>query len=274
MINEMERVGLISLQKMVDPPLLVPDDGMLSPIRTSPGGLNYYRSGLGPQDRITPLDTRGRLDLSEQKIGLVRNNIERAFYLDLLELPSNTAPDGDILRFSATEIAARQRDRLQILAPIVARQESELLGPLVLRTLSMLIRNQKLPPAPPVLIDAEIKVAYSNPVSVSQRSGELASINQLIQFLVPFAQIDPSIMQSFQPNRVAELAAEILKVSPTVFKTNEERQAEVAEQQQQQQMMQEMQQAQAVAQQQNLISESRKNEAQALLNESKAQMPV
>jgi ribosomal protein L19E len=81
-------------------------------------------------------------------------------------------------------------------------------------------------------------------------------------------------MQSFQPNRVAELAAEILKVSPTVFKTNEERQAEVAEQQQQQQMMQEMQQAQAVAQQQNLISESRKNEAQALLNESKAQMPV
>jgi hypothetical protein len=39
-------------------------------------------------------------------------------------------------------------------------------------------------------------------------------------------------------------------------------------------MMQEMQQAQAVAQQQNLISESRKNEAQALLNESKAQMPV
>jgi glycerophosphoryl diester phosphodiesterase len=137
----------------------------------------------------------------------------------------------------------------------------------------MLIRNQKLPPAPPVLVDAEIKVAYSNPVSVSQRSGELASINQLIQFLVPFAQIDPSIMQSFQPNRVAELAAEILKVSPTVFKTNEERQAEVAEQQQQQQMMQEMQQAQAVAQQQNLISESRKNEAQALLNESKAQMP-
>ena len=273
MINEMERVGLISLQKMVDPPLLVPDDGMLSPIRTSPGGLNYYRSGLGPQDRITPLDTRGRLDLSEQKIGLVRNNIERAFYLDLLELPSNTAPDGDILRFSATEIAARQRDRLQILGPIVARQESELLGPLVLRTLSMLIRNQKLPTAPPVLIDAEIKVAYSNPVSVSQRSGELASINQLIQFLVPFAQIDPSIMQSFQPNRVAELAAEILKVSPTVFKTNEERQAEATQQQQQEQMMQEMQQAQAVAQQQNLISESRKNEAQALLNESKAQMP-
>lgn len=274
MINEMERVGLISLQKMVDPPLLVPDDGMLSPIRTTPGGLNYYRSGLGPQDRITPLDTRGRIDLSEQKIGLVRNNIEKAFYLDLLELPSNTAPDGDILRFSATEIAARQRDRLQILGPIVARQESELLGPLVMRTLSMLIRNNRLPPAPPILYDAEIKVAYSNPVSVSQRSGELASINQLIQFLVPFAQIDPSIMQSFQPERVAQLAAEILKVSPTVFKTNQERQAEQMQQAQQEQMMLEMQQAQAVAQQQNLISESRRNESQALLNETKAQSSV
>ena len=270
MINEMERVGLIALQKMVDPPLLVPDDGFLSPVRTTPGGLNYFRSGLGPQDRITPLQTNGRIDLSEQKIGMVRQSIERAFYLDLLELPANIAPDGDILRFSATEIAARQRDRLQILGPIVARQESELLGPLVIRTLSMLIRNGQLPPAPSELINSDVKVVYSNPVAVSQRSGELASINQLVQFMVPFAQIDPQILQGFEFNRIGELAAEILKVSPSVFKTSMEREQEAQQQEAEQQRAMEMQQAMAIAQQQNLIAESRRNDSQAFLNEAKA----
>ena len=54
MINLMEKVGLKALQKVVDPPLLVPDDGFLNPVRTQPGGLNYYRAGLGRDDRSCP----------------------------------------------------------------------------------------------------------------------------------------------------------------------------------------------------------------------------
>ena len=46
MLNEMEKTYLKALQKMVDPPLMVPDDGFINPVRTTPGGLNYYRTGL------------------------------------------------------------------------------------------------------------------------------------------------------------------------------------------------------------------------------------
>jgi hypothetical protein len=270
MINEMERVGLIALQKIVDPPLLVPDDGFLSPIRTTPGGLNYYRAGLGPQDRIAPLQTGGRVDLSEAKIGQVRAAIDRTFYLDMLELPGPTAADGDVMRFSATEIAARQRDRLSILGPITARQESETLSPLVMRTLSVMLRSQMLPPPPQVLLDADFKIAYSNPVAIAMRSGELASISQLIQFLVPFAQLDPTVIQRFQTGRVAELAAEILKVSPSVFKSQDEVEQEARAEQAQQAQQQELVQANAIAEQQNLISQSRRNESVAYLNEARA----
>ena len=271
MINEMERVGLIALQLLVSPPLLVPDDGFLAPVRTSPGSLNYYRAGLGPADRIAPLQTGGRVDLNEAKIQQVRAAIDRTFFLDLLELPGPTAADGDVLRFSATEIAARQRDRLNILGPIVARQEAEFLGPLVIRTLSVMLRSQMLPPPPQVLLDADFKVAYSNPVAIAQRSGELASISQLIQFLVPFAQLDPTVIQRFQTGRVAELAAEILKVSPSVFKSTEELEAEQRAAEEQQAQQQQLAQAGAIAQQQNLISMSRRNESVATLNEARAQ---
>ncbi len=270
MLNEMERIGLIALQKVVDPPILAPDDGFLSPLTTKAGGINYFRAGLGPQDRITPLVTNARIELNEAKMGQVRQSIERAFYIDLFETPGPIAPDGDVLRFSATEIAARQRDRLSVLGPIVARQEVELLGPLVLRTMSIMIRNGSLPDAPQALREAEFKLAYSNPVSIAQRSGELASISQLIQFLVPFAQLDPTVIERFETGRVAELAAEILKVSPKVFRTQAEQDQKKAAEQQQQEMMQQMQQAQVIAQQQAMISQSRRDESVATLNESKA----
>ena len=52
MLNKMSEVTIRAAQKQVDPPLLVPDDGFMLPIRTVPGGLNFYRSGT--RDRIEP----------------------------------------------------------------------------------------------------------------------------------------------------------------------------------------------------------------------------
>lgn len=271
MLNKIEELGLKSLAKMVDPPLLVPDDGYLSPVRTTPGGLNYFRAGLSPNDRITPLVTGGRPDLNEAKASQVRDSINRSFYLDLLELPGPTAADGDVLRFSATEIMQRQRDRLQILGPIISRQEVEFLGPLVERTLIIMVKNQMLPPPPEVLLQADFQVEYTNPVGIAQRAGELTSVSSLIQFLTPLAQIDPSVMRRLDPARIATLAAEILRVPPSVFKTEEEFAAEIEAQAQQMSMQSQRQEQMAVAEADNLLSMADRNRAQATLNYAKAE---
>ena len=52
MLNEMAKTTIKAAQKQVDPPLLVPDDGFILPVRTVPGGLNFYRAGT--RDRIEP----------------------------------------------------------------------------------------------------------------------------------------------------------------------------------------------------------------------------
>lgn len=271
MLNKMEELGLKSLAKMVDPPLLVPDDGFLSPIRTTPGGLNYFRAGLGPNDRIMPLETRGRPDLNEAKMGQVRDAINRSFYLDLLELPGPTAPDGDVLRFSATEIMQRQRDRLSVLGPIASRQEVEFLGPLIDRTLNIMVKNQMLPQPPEMLIEADFQVEYTNPVGIAQRAGEMTSVSALIQFLTPMAQIDPSVLRRIDPARVATIAAEILRVPPSVFKTEEEFAAEMEAEAQQMAVNTQMQEQMAVAQADNLVSMADRNRSQASLNLAKAE---
>ena len=94
------------------------------------------------------MPTPQRVDYAEAKMAKVRQSIQQSFYLDMLELPGPVAEDGDVMRFTATEIAARQRDRLSILGPIVARQEIEMLGPMIERTISVLGRGGFLPPPP------------------------------------------------------------------------------------------------------------------------------
>jgi hypothetical protein len=248
MLNEMEKTYLKALQKMVDPPLMVPDDGFINPVRTTPGGLNYYRTGLSKDERIFPLPAMQRLDYAENKMAQVRSSIEKAFYLDMMELPGPTAQDGDVLRFTATEIQARQRDRMQILGPLVSRQEIELLGPMIERTVNIMMQNNMLPPPPEVVLQQkEFKIEYRNPISISMRGYELNSISQLIQFLAPMAQIDPTVMQRLDIARVAELGAEILRTPPSVIKDEAQFNAEMEAQQQQEMMMAQLQQGQIVA---------------------------
>lgn len=263
MLNKMEELGLKALAKVVDPPLIAPDDGFLSPIRTYPGGINYYRAGLGSNEIIRPLVTGARVDVNESKMAQVRQSIERTFYLDLLELPGPTAADGDVLRFSATEVSARQRDRLSVLGPIVSRMEVEFLGPLVARTASIMVRAGMLPDPPQALMQADFKVSYTNPVGIAQRAGELTSISQLIQFLTPVAQIDPTVLQRMNTGRVVELASDILRVPPSALKTEEEMQQMQQAQQEREMMAMQQQQALAAAQTQELQSNVTKNQAQA-----------
>ena len=45
MLNTMSKTTIKAAQKQIDPPLMVPDDGFVLPVRTVPGGLNFYRYG-------------------------------------------------------------------------------------------------------------------------------------------------------------------------------------------------------------------------------------
>ena len=223
--------------------MTLPDDGFLGQIKTYPGAINIHRVGYSQKEIIGSLPM-GDPRYAEGKMSQVRDAINKSFYLDLIELPGPVAPDGDVLRFTATEIATRQRDRLAIIGPIVARQEAEFLSPLIERTFRVMARAGMLPPPPPVMEDMDVQVSYVNPVSVAQRTLELNAIGQLIQFHMPLAQIDPSTIKRLNVSRISELSAEILNVPPSsVFSDEEMAMIQQQAQQAQQQMEAESQMA-------------------------------
>jgi hypothetical protein len=237
MLNEMCKTTIKAAQKQVDPPLLVPDDGFLLPVRTVPGGLNFYRSGT--RDRIEPLNIGANnplgLNMEQQR----RDSIRAVFYVNQLMMQ-----DGP--QMTATEVIQRNEEKMRLLGPVLGRLQSELLKPLIDRVFAILLRNNMLPAAPEFLSGRDIEIEYVSPLAKAQKSTELQSIMRAVEILGSLANVAPVFDYVNFDNLVKHLA-DIVGVPQKILKTQSQVNAERQQAQQQQQEMQQMQQLQQVA---------------------------
>ena len=237
MLNEMSKTTIKAAQKQVDPPLLVPDDGFLLPVRTVPGGLNFYRSGT--RDRIEPLNIGANnplgLNMEEQR----RNSIRAVFYVNQLMMQ-----DGP--QMTATEVIQRNEEKMRLLGPVLGRLQSELLKPLIDRVFNILLRNNQLPQAPEFLSGQDIEIEYVSPLAKAQKSTELQSIMRAIEILGSLANVAPVFDYINFDNLVKHLA-EIVGVPQKLLKSQSQVTAERQQAQQQQQEQMQMQQVQQMA---------------------------
>lgn len=198
-LQQMERTMLRTGQKVADPPLLAVDDGVLGrgdrKIRLGAGRITP--GGLSPDGRplIVPLNMPGRLDITYEMIQGRRDLIRRAFHVDFYELLVQ-----DRVEMTATEVLQRSNEKGQLLAPVVGRQQSELLGPLIDREIKIAQRQRRLPPLPPELIEAqgEYKVEYESDATRMQKSAEVAAFSQTFANLLPFFEANPSALEVFK----------------------------------------------------------------------------
>ena len=241
MLQEMMKTTIKAAQKIVDPPLLVPDDGVLGPVRTIPGGLNYYRASSGA--RITPLLTGGNIPISFEMMEDVRNRIRMTFYLDQLQFQGSP-------QMTATEVIERTERTLRLLGPTLGRLQSEFLGPMIDRIFGVLSRSKRLPPAPESLEGAELKIEYVSPLARAQRQSETQGIMRTLELAVPVAQFDPDTIRAIKGVDMLRYITNLNGVPPKLMETDDniqaEKQAEAEAMAQQQQMMM-MQQGAALA---------------------------
>jgi len=200
-LNAMSRTALMAAEKMADPPLMVPDDGFLGPVRSGPGGLSYYRAGS--QDRIEALPIRVDLSAIEAMTERRRQSIRRIFLSDQL------APEA--ANGTATEALIRQSEKMRILGPVLGRMQTEFLAPLIERVFNILLREGELPPWPKALPQGSLRVAYATPVAQAQRQAEAENLNQAVRYLAPLLSgNDPfHVLDNFEPDAMARHAAEL-----------------------------------------------------------------
>jgi hypothetical protein len=204
-LNAQKKTLLQAAQKVVDPPLLLPEDGVLQAFSLAPGSLNY--GGVDDQGRqlVHPLVSNARIDIGLDMMDKEREIIASAFLLDvfrvLVEHPDMTA----------TQTLELLQERATLLSPIGGRIESEALGPMTEREISLLTHAGKLPPMPPEMIEAqgEYRIEYTSPMRQAMRASDGIAITRTFAAVLPLAEKDPSVLDAFDVAGAARELAEI-----------------------------------------------------------------
>ena len=213
MLSKMSEVIIRAAQKQIDPPLMVPDDGFMSNVRTVPGGINYYRSGT--RDRIEPLNIQANNVIGQEMVKQRQEAIHSAFYVDQLIL-------GQGPQMTATEVIQRTEEKMKLLGPVLGRCQAELLQPLINRVFNLLERQNLFAVAPEFIQSGNIDIEYVSPLAKAQRQGDLQSVMRLFELFTPVSQIDPSILDYVDMDGVAKHLMKTLSIPATVVKSDEQ----------------------------------------------------
>ena len=215
----MMKTTIKGAQKMVDPPMQMPDDGFLLPVKMAPGSINYYRAGSPQTDRIASIETGGKPDIGLEMINDRRDHIVRAFFADLMQMQQK-------LEMTATEVLQRQEDRMRLIAPMVGRMQTESLSPIIERVYNVMVRRGRIP-EPPIEVGS-LRVEYTSPVVQAQKATRLFAVTRLFEAIAPLAQVKPAILDKLDEDGTFDFIHEQLQ-APMSMKKNDDEVAQLRE---------------------------------------------
>ena len=247
MLNQMMRTAIRAAQKAADPPLMVPDNGFLLPVRTTPGGTNIYRAGT--KDRIEPLIHNARVDVAADVIEQIRMRVRQSFFIDQLQLQ-----DGP--QMTATEVNQRTEEKLRMMGPILGRLNNELLKPIIDRVFGIMLRKQHFGEMPKELKGKNLEIQYVSQISKAQRSSEADTFTRVIQSIAPIIEASPQVFDNLNADAVLRHHAQI-------FGLPEEMLRDPKEVEQGRKAQAEAQAAQMQAEQENVQADSAQKMASA-----------
>lgn len=176
-LNEQKKTVLKQGHRVVDPVLLAADDGVVDGFNLRPGAINGGAVSAEGRPLVHALPS-GDLAIAQEMMQDEAAVIKDAFLVTLFQILVE-AP-----QMTATEVLQRVQEKGVLLSPMMGRQQSEFLGPLVDRELDVLAEQRMLPPPPPILRQAraEFELIYDSPLSRSQRAEQGAGFMRLVDF--------------------------------------------------------------------------------------------
>lgn len=204
-LNEEKKTVLKQGHRTVDPVLLAYDDGVLDAFSMKPGALNYGGVSAEGRSLVQALPT-GNLAIAKDMMDEERLVINDAFLITLFQILVETP------QMTATEVLERAREKSALLAPIMGRQQSEALGPMIERELDLLMEQRLLPEITDAMREAgaDYKVEYESPLSRMQKAEASAGGLRMFQYAGEIAANtqDPSALDWFNVDEMIPALAE------------------------------------------------------------------
>ncbi len=233
-LNAMAKNELVAGQQAIDPPLLIPNAGVINRPNTNPGAINLGGMSATGQKLIEPLFTGQRLDFATAVLEAKRTQVKDALYLNLFQVLVQNP------QMTATEALIRADEKGNLLGPAGTRIQQSLSN-LVEREQGILQRKGAFAKGsafqpPRSLRGRNIGAQMTGPLSRMRRAKEAEATIQMLNIMAPLAQIDPTVVDSIEPDATTRGLAEILGVPKSFIRTTEQV-AEVRKARQEQQAL-------------------------------------
>lgn len=173
-LNAMCKASLLAAQKAVDPPILSAHEHGMRGLKTHPGAVIYGGLDASGRRMYQPFMDGANPGLSLEMEEQRRRQIRDAFFGPLL-MAANAPGE------TATAFLGRQEEKARLLAPYLARLQSEFLEPLVQRLFGQLYRAGALPRFSGATLHPETpRVRLVSPLAQAQRLSEASRQLRLI----------------------------------------------------------------------------------------------
>lgn len=194
MVNRMMETILRGAEKLVDPPLVVRDGGLVTPVRLFPGAVTFTDGEVKIETLIPP--GASRIEYGDALLKMRQEAIRDGFFVPLFTTPESPVK-------TATQVLQETGERDRAVSPMLIRTHGELHNPFARRTYGLLSRAGMIEP-PPEPIET-LGVEFVSPLTASQKQNEALGTLRIIESLTPWGQIDPNVFDQFDPDEVGRI---------------------------------------------------------------------
>lgn len=219
---------------LVGQPTLLTNSDVIDARKVAASG-SVIEGGIDDEGRpmVQALRAYGDLPSMDYLIQKYQDTISTVLLAKYMALMSDTQSR------SATDAMIKSNERANLVAPSGDRIAREFLLPLIETELIIYGKMGILPQMPAELkdLDKSFDILLSNPMVKGQRGDSVNSAINLVGTISQFAQIDPSIVNSVDIDKVVRYMQENLNIPASVMRTPEEAAALNEAQAQQQELM-------------------------------------
>ena len=179
--------------KIADPPMLIDSSMQRYGVSFDPASQNFCdmataagSGGVVPIDQPAP----AALQYTMQSVAEVEKIIYDGLYTDLFRM----LIDDDRRNITATEIQAKQQEKMILIGPVVERLHKELLEPLIMRTFQLMQEWGAMPPPPEGFEGADLDVTFESVLAQAQKVTATSAIDQAVAFFGGAGQLFPEML--------------------------------------------------------------------------------
>jgi hypothetical protein len=197
-LQAISRTLLVAGERTADPPLMVPSDAFLSPVRTFPGGLSVFDVQAlvdgGLSSPVFPLPTATNLPVGREMQADYRFQVESSFYRDVMRIPEG-AP-------TATEVLEKKEEFIRALGPIFGRLEADYVGAMINRIYNIMDRARAFPDKPGILNEVPLQFRYQSPLQQARKAIDVAGLNRTLEITAPLVATRPDMLDFIDTDQI------------------------------------------------------------------------